>query len=117
VKYISLPSFDAGDLLGSNVFVGVVVVAVLYLLSFARNSGRLTWVQQPQERRYPFLPVSAVFSCVQTTVQLPVFGIFIVRTDVDECDCTRGLYGHRKSARKAHSQHRFPAPSSKLCQI
>ena len=24
------------------------------------------------------------------------FGIFNVRTDVNDCDCTRGLYGHRK---------------------
>ena len=28
-------------------------------------------------------------------VWLPVFGIFHVRTDVDACDCTRGLYGDR----------------------
>ena len=28
-----------------------------------------------------------------------VFGIFNVRTDVDACDCTRGLYGHRKRVR------------------
>ena len=39
------------------------------------GSPYLGKAQQPQERRYPFLPVSAVFSCVQ----LPVFGIFIVR--------------------------------------
>ena len=49
-----------------------------------------------QEQRYPFLSVCAVFSCVQTMVWLPVFGIFNVRTDVDACDCIRGLYGHRK---------------------
>ena len=29
-------------------------------------------------------------------VRLPVFGIFNVRTAIDACDCTRGLYGHRK---------------------
>ena len=29
-------------------------------------------------------------------VWLPVFGIFNVHTDVDACDCTPGLYGHRK---------------------
>ena len=34
--------------------------------------------------------VHVVFSCVQTMVWLPVFGIFNVRTDVDACDCTRG---------------------------
>ena len=67
-------------------------------LSFAGNSDRLTWVrlQQPQEQRYPFLTVRAVFSCVQTMVLLPVLGIFNVRTDVKACDCTRGLYGQRK---------------------
>ena len=43
-----------------------------------------------------WLPVCAVSSCVQTMVWLPVFGIFNVRTDVDTCDCTRGLYGHRQ---------------------
>ena len=52
--------------------------------------------QQPQEQRYPFLSVCAVFSCVQRLVWLPVFGIFNMHTDVDACDCTRGLYGHRK---------------------
>ena len=35
--------------------------------------------------------VCAVFLCVQTMVWLPVFEIFNVRTDVDACDCTRGL--------------------------
>ena len=29
-------------------------------------------------------------------VCLPLFPIFNVRTDVDACVCTRGLYGHRK---------------------
>jgi len=52
--------------------------------------------RQPQEQRYPFLSVCAVFSCVRTVVWLPMFGIFKVRTDVDVCDCTQGLCGHRK---------------------
>ena len=39
----------------------------------------------------------AVFSCVQTMVWLPVFGMFNVRSYADACSCTRGLYGHRKS--------------------
>ena len=52
--------------------------------------------QQLQEQRYPFLPVCEVFTCVQTMVRLPVFGIFSVGTDVDACDCTRGLYGHHR---------------------
>ena len=37
-----------------------------------------------------------VFSFVQTTVWLPMLGIFNVRTDVNSCNCTRGLYGHHK---------------------
>ena len=37
---------------------------------------RLCKAQQPQEQRYPFLPMSAVFSCLQTMVWLPVFRIF-----------------------------------------
>ena len=31
-------------------------------------------------------------------VCLPVFGIFNVRADVDACDCTQWLYGHRKES-------------------
>ena len=38
-----------------------------------------------------------VLLCVQTMVWLPVFGIFNVRADVDACDCTRGLCGHRQT--------------------
>ena len=57
-------------------------------------------VQQPQEQRYPFLPVCAVFSCVQTMVWLLVFVIFNVRTYVDACDYTQGLYEQRESAQK-----------------
>ena len=67
-------------------------------LSLAGNSGRLTWVrlQQPQEQRYPFLSVRAVFSCVHTKVRLPMLGICNVRRDVKVSDFTRALYGHRK---------------------
>ena len=66
--------------------------------SLVGNSGRLTWVklQQRQEQRYPFLTVRAVFSCVQAEVWLPMFGIINVHTDVNACDCTRGLYGRQK---------------------
>ena len=55
--------------------------------------------QQPQEHRYPFLSVCGVFSCIQTMIWLPMFGIFNVRSDADACDCTRGLCGHRKRVR------------------
>ena len=46
------------------------------------------------------IPISmcAVFSRVQIMVWLPLFGIFNVRTDVEACDCTRGLYGHREES-------------------
>ena len=37
-----------------------------------------------------------VFSCVLTMVQLPMTGIFKVRTYVNACDCTWALYGNRK---------------------
>ena len=74
--------------------------------SLAGNSGRLTWIrlQQPQEQRYPFLTVRAVFIVPlrfpryfpiqgndQTKVWLPVLGIFNVRSGVNAYDCTRGL--------------------------
>ena len=64
-------------------------------LSLAGNSGSpyLCKVQQPQEQCYVFLSVCVVFTC-ETMVWLPIFGIFNVCSDVDACDCTRGLYGH-----------------------
>ena len=83
------------------------MLLLLFVLSFVvvfsppfslREIGSL-WLgkaQQPQEQRYPFLSVCAVFSCVQTMVRLPKFGIVHVRTDVDACDRTRGLYGYSK---------------------
>ena len=52
--------------------------------------------EQWPEQRYSFLPMCAVFFCVQTMLWLPVFAIFNVHTDVDACDFTRGLYGHCK---------------------
>ena len=63
----------------------------------SRHLPYLCKAQQPQEQRHPFLPVCAVFSCVQTMVWLPVFGICNVRSDVDARDCTRGLCGHGKN--------------------
>ena len=60
------------------------------------GSPYLDKAQQPQEQRYPFLSVCAVFSFVQTVVWLQMFRNFNMHTDVDACDCTRGLYGHRK---------------------
>ena len=65
-------------------------------------------LQQPQEQRYPFLAVCVVFSFVQTVVWLPVFGNFNVCTDVDACDCTQGLYGHRKRVCTESDWHKNP---------
>ena len=42
---------------------------------------------------------------------LPVLGIFNVRTDVDACDCTRELYGHRKKV--CADNRRFPEITGK----
>ena len=76
----------------------LLLLLLLLLLSLAGNSGRLTWarLQQPKEQRYPFQVGCAVFSCVQTMVWLPVFGILNVHTHADAGDCTRGLCGHPK---------------------
>ena len=65
--------------------------------------------QQPQEQRYPFLSVCAVFSCVQTTVWLPVSGIFSVRPDIDACHCTGGCTDTvRKSALEVGYGRKIP---------
>ena len=48
--------------------------------------------QQPQVQHYPFPSVRAVFSCVQAMVWLTVFAIFNLHTDVNTCNCSRGLY-------------------------
>ena len=52
-------------------------------------------------------------------VWLPVFGIFNACTDLDSCDCARGLYGHRKRVctefqlwKENPSPHRGHAPTS-----
>ena len=50
-------------------------------------------LQLPKEQRYPLLPVYAVLSWVQI---MQVFRIFKTRKDIDDYDCTRGLYEHRK---------------------
>ena len=45
----------------------------------------------------PVLPVCAVFRASTQWCGCQCLGFFNVRTDVDACDYTRGLYGHRKS--------------------
>ena len=62
------------------------------------GSPYLGKAQQPQEQRYPFLPVCAVFSRVQTMVYGCQCLAFNVRTDVDAYDCTQGMYEHRESS-------------------
>ena len=67
-------------------------------LFFSFNTCRkfgfcITWIrpQQPQEQRYPFLPVCEVFCACSNNSTLPVFGIFNMHMDVHACDCTEGL--------------------------
>ena len=55
-------------------------ICLIFLLVLLVPCGKfelpyLGKAQQPQEQRYSFLSVSAVFLCVQTMVWLPVFGI------------------------------------------
>ena len=67
-------------------------------LSLAGNQDHLTWVSTTAARAalHSFLPVYAVFSCPNTgIIWQPGFVICNVCTSVDQCNCTRGLYGHR----------------------
>ena len=75
------------------------LIAFSFQFYHAGNLGRLTRVRlkQPQKQRYPFLTMRVVLSCVQTKVWLPVLGIFNMRTDVQTCDCTGGLYRHLRT--------------------
>ena len=96
------------------------------ILSLAGNLGLLIWVikaEQPQRAALPILSVCAIFSCFgQTMVCLPACGIFNKRTDVDACNCTRGLHGRRKRLcmgswlwEKNTLLHRGLEPASVLC--
>ena len=89
--------YGSTPLIGPNWgFWGGLFKVLHYLLPEIRVASP-SEAQQQQEQRYPLLSVChAVFSCIQTTVWLPILGIFKVHTDDDACDCTRGLYGHRK---------------------
>ena len=68
-------------------------------LSLAGSLGHLTWVRHHSCKSSATHSCQcAVFLCAQTImVWLPVFGIFLVHTDVDACICTLGLHGHRKT--------------------
>ena len=81
-------------------------------------------------QRHPFLSVCAVFSTppipvgVCSIFMCPTNGmaasvwIFNVYTDVDACDCTRGLYGHREgvcTGWRNSLAHQGLEPVSVLC--
>ena len=69
-------------------------------LPLAGNSGGgLTRLRHSSRKRSA---ATHSYQCVQNRrvskqwCLVSQFEIFNVRTDVDACDCTRGLYGHRK---------------------
>ena len=76
---------------------GAASMAVKELILCGEIRLALLWYgeQQPQEQRYPFLPVCAVFLCVQTMVWLPTFEVFTVCTEVDACGKSRERHSKR----------------------
>ena len=52
--------------------------------------------QQPQEQLPIAVSVCSIYLFIQTTIWLQVLGIFNVHTDVEACECQRGLYRRRK---------------------
>ena len=62
--------------MGSAALAAAVALSNDIINPWGGTVGHLGWVEaeQPQEQRYPALPLCAVFSCVQTVVRLPVFG-------------------------------------------
>ena len=93
------------------------VSASLFLMG---KLGHLTWVRHSSCKSsalYPFLTECAIFSCVRTVVWLPAFGIFKVHTDVDACNCTRGLCRHRKKVYGTFLVDRAVQPSWSDCTV
>ena len=90
-------------------------------LSLGGNLGHLTLVRHSCRKSSATHSYQCVvFSCVQIMAWLPVFGIFNVHTDVDACNCTRGLYRHRESALEVDWQknplpQQVLEPASVLC--
>ena len=78
-------------------YIAIKALSVLDLIHQALSLS-LSLSQHPQEQRYPFLSVRAVFSCLQTMVWPPVFEIFNERTDVDAGDCIQGQRHGQDSA-------------------
>ena len=66
--------------------------------SLVGYSSRRSWVRHSSRKS----SATHSYQCVQyfrvsaAMVRLPVFGIFNLHTDLNACDCTRGLYGHLK---------------------
>ena len=89
-----------------------------FVLRGTSGSPYLDKAQQLQDRHCPFLPVCAVFSCVQTAAWLPVFGIFNAHTDDDGYNCTQGLYRYCKRVRWKLTGRKIPCCTGdlNLCQ-
>ena len=67
-------------------------------LSFARNSGLLAWIGHSSWKRSAvhFYKYVQYFHVSKQSYGCQCLGFLNVHTDVDACDCTRGLCGHRK---------------------
>ena len=89
-----LPLFLMYYLIFLNIFLNTKEEEYFIVPCGKFGSPYLGKAHQLQEQCYPVLSVCAVFPCVQTRVWLPVSGIVNMCTDVDACNCTRGLYGH-----------------------
>ena len=63
------------------------------------------------EQCYSYLPVCEVFQCVQTTVWLPVLGIFNMSADADACDCALRLYKYCKRTCTERDKKTPPPPT------
>ena len=88
-----------GGVLVRFCLVGLIFLffKIVILVHYSLREIRVRCVQPPQEQLYPFLKMHVQYfrQCGQTLGRLQVFGIFNTCTDVDACECTRGLYGHR----------------------
>ena len=81
----------------------------------------VSWVRHSRRKRsathsYHSISACSIFMCQNNMV--PSLGIFNMRTDVDACDCTRGLYGHCKESALAVDSGRkipFSTRDSNLC--
>ena len=73
---------------------GCFLLGLLFFIHPLRDTPVVPPCATAAERAaLPILPVCAVLSCVQI---MQVYRIFNTRKDIDDYDCTRGLYEHRK---------------------